>query len=242
MALTIGVAPCFFHADPTRPIFKGKTLLYMEEELSHWLIVGGALPHLLPTTTGVVEARDLLEDVDALVLQGGSDLSPTSYGEEPQRPEWKGDAVRDRNETALIRAAMEMDKPVLGVCRGLQMINVALGGTLQQDIIGHRDYEKYDKLQHDVTFEPGSLLGQRYGGTGGRVNSVHHQGINRLAPELIVEARAVPDGVIEAVRYAGEPFVYAVQWHPEFQKPSDTGLLDTAPLREMFFEAARVRC
>jgi putative glutamine amidotransferase len=162
------------------------------------------------------------------------------------RPEWKGDAVRDRYEMALLRAAMDLGRPVLGVCRGLQLINVAFGGTLHQDIVMqqpgaqvHRDWERYDKVQHDITFEPDSWLRQTYAGrTGGRVNSVHHQGIAKLGAGLRVEARSVPDGVIEAVRYGTAPFVYAVQWHPEFQDPADRTLLDTAPLRNLFLEAA----
>ncbi|HEX9703678.1 MAG TPA: gamma-glutamyl-gamma-aminobutyrate hydrolase family protein [Gemmatimonadales bacterium] len=247
------------HADPTRPVFKGKTLLYLEESLSHWISAGSGkreagsgIPYLLPTPTSTVRPEDLIAGVDALVLQGGVDLSPTSYGEEPLRPEWTGDRVRDEYETALIRAAIELDRPVLGICRGLQMINVALGGSLYQDITTqhpdapvHRDYERYDRLQHDVCFEPGSLLARRYPGRrDGRVNTVHHQGVKELAKDLRVEARSVPDGVIEAVRYEPEragrdaPFVYGVQWHPEYQDPADESLLATAPLRDLFLEAA----
>jgi putative glutamine amidotransferase len=151
----------------------------------------------------------------------------------------------------LIRAAMTHDRPILGVCRGLQILNVALGGSLYQDIATqhparrvHRDHEEYDRLQHELCFEPGSWIGRRYQGrSGGRVNSVHHQAINRLAPNLCVEAQSTPDGIVEAIRYdpqdpgAAMPFVYGVQWHPEYQDPSDTSLLPTAPLREMFLEA-----
>lgn len=248
--LHVGVAACFFHADPTRPVFKGKTLLYMEESLSHWLMAGGAVPHLLPTPAGPIDAGDLIAGVEGLVLQGGSDLSPRSYGEEPIRPEWAGDQVRDLYETELIRAAMEQDRPILGICRGLQMLNVALGGTLHQDVATqcpgaqvHRDWERYDRVQHDLAFEPGSRLAGLYGGRpGGRVNSVHHQAVKTLGRGLCVEARSVPDGVIEAVRYQpgtpddDAPFVYAVQWHPEFQDRRDASLLATAPLREMFFQ------
>ncbi|HUF25679.1 MAG TPA: gamma-glutamyl-gamma-aminobutyrate hydrolase family protein [Gemmatimonadaceae bacterium] len=253
--LRIGIAACFMHADPARPIFKGKTLLYLEESLAHWLMEGGALPHLLPTPAGGVRAEDLIADVDALVLQGGTDVAPESYGESPIRPEWAGDRVRDRYETLLIEAAMALDRPVLGICRGIQMLNVALGGSLLQDIgtqcpgaLVHREFHRYDQLQHDIAFEPGSSLARIHPGcTAGQVNTVHHQAIKVLAHGLRVEARSVPDGLIEAVRFEPAPgtdptpWLYAVQWHPEFQDPADASLLSTAPLRDLFLEAVTER-
>jgi putative glutamine amidotransferase len=252
--LRIGVASCFFHADPKRPIFKGKTLLYLEESLAHWLMAGGAIPMLLPTPAAV-RPEALLGGVDALLLQGGSDVAPESYGETPMRPEWAGDRVRDRYETELVRAAMALDRPVLGICRGLQMLNVIFGGTLIQDIgtqcpgfLTHRDYERYDQLQHDISLEPDSWLAKAYPNRDRvRVNTVHHQAIKTLGGDLQIEARSVPDGLIEAVRYQAPsaqpeaPWMYAVQWHPEFQDPADRSLLPTAPLREGFLAAAAER-
>jgi putative glutamine amidotransferase len=253
--LRIGIASCFFHADATRPIFKGKTLLYLEESLAHWLMAGGALPYLLPTPEAHIRAGDLLAGVDGLVLQGGSDVAPESYGETPIRPEWSGDRVRDRYESELVRAAVALDRPVLGICRGLQMLNVIFEGTLLQDIatqcpgaLLHREFERYDRLQHELAIEPGSWMAQMYPAQRHvRVNTVHHQAIKELGPGLQVEARSVPDGLIEAVRYQaapGErmaPWIYAVQWHPEFQDPADESLLPTAPLRELFLHAAMER-
>ena len=253
--LRIGVASCFFHADPKRPIFKGKTLLYLEQSLAHWLMAGGAIPQLLPTPSGGVRPEDLLAGVDALVLQGGTDVAPESYGETPIRPEWAGDRVRDRNETQLVRAAMALDRPVLGICRGLQMLNVIFGGSLIQDIgtqcpgfLTHRDYERYDQLQHDISIEPDSWLAGMYlDRDRGRVNTVHHQAIKTLGAGLRIEARSVPDGLIEAVRYQAPlgaqaaPWIYAVQWHPEFQDPADRALLPTAPLRDSFLAAVAER-
>jgi putative glutamine amidotransferase len=253
--LRIGVASCFFHADPKRPIFKGKTLLYLEESLAHWLMAGGAIPQLLPTPVGSVRPDDLLAGVDGLVLQGGTDVAPESYGETPIRPEWAGDRVRDRYETELVRAAMALERPVLGICRGLQMLNVIFGGSLIQDIgtqcsgfLTHRDYERYDQLQHDISIEPDSWLAGVYPDRDrGRVNTVHHQAIKTLGAGLQIEARSVPDGLIEAMRYqapSGEhaaPWIYAVQWHPEFQDPADRSLLPTPPLRDCFLAAAAER-
>jgi putative glutamine amidotransferase len=253
--LRIGLASCFFHADPTRPIFKGKTLLYLEESLAHWLMAGGAVPQLLPTPAAGVRAEDLLGGVDALVLQGGTDVAPASYGESPMRPEWAGDARRDRYETELVRSAMALDRPVLGICRGLQMLNVIFGGTLLQDIgtqcpgsLVHREYERYDQLHHEISIEPASWLTRMYSErASGRVNTVHHQAIKTLGQGLHVEARSVPDGLIEAVRYEAPsaaklaPWIYAVQWHPEFQDPADLSLLPAAPLRDLFLKAATER-
>jgi putative glutamine amidotransferase len=173
----------------------------------------------------------------------------------PIRPEWAGDRVRDRYETELVRAAMSLDRPVLGVCRGLQMLNVIFGGSLIQDIgtqcpgfHTHRDFERYDQLQHDVSIEPDSWLARMHPGRSrGRVNTVHHQAIKALGRGLQVEARSVPDGLIEAVRYQpapaerSAPWIYAVQWHPEFQDPADPSLLPTAPLRDRFLETVAER-
>ena len=254
----IGVAPCFFHADPERPIFKGKTLLYLEESLSHWLQRGGALPLMLPTPSAGVSARDLLAEVDGLVLQGGADVCPGCYGEEPLKPEWSGDSVRDAYEIELVRLCLETDKPVLGVCRGMQVLNVALGGTLWQDLATqkpacgtHREWTVYDQLFHELTIEPGSWMAGLYSGTaGGRVNSVHHQGVRELGRGLRVEAVSADDGVVEAVRYdptgdarAGSavPFAYGVQWHPEFQDPADAALLDGGPILSAFLRAVEAR-
>jgi putative glutamine amidotransferase len=254
----IGVAPCFFHADPQRPIFKGKTLLYVEESLSHWLQRGGALPFMLPTPAGDVSIDDLLGQVDGLVLQGGSDVCPGCYGEEPLKPEWCGDSVRDQHEIALVRACLQRDVPVLGICRGMQVLNVALGGSLWQDIATqnpqcrtHRDWNVYDQLFHEVRFEPDSWIARLYGGCpGGRVNTVHHQGVRRLGDGLRLEAVSPDDGIVEAVRYdptddgdpdSASPWAYGVQWHPEFQDPADASLLHGTPILAAFLRAVGSR-
>jgi putative glutamine amidotransferase len=256
----LGVSACFFHADPKRNLFKGKTLLYAEESMLQWLMAGGAVPLLLPRAGGALTPADLLEGVDGLVLQGGSDMSPRHYGEEPLRPEWEGDPARDLYEMELVRLCLAADKPVLGVCRGAQVLNVALGGTLYQDIESlhpgrrvHRNWEIYDQHDHEIDVVPGSRLARWYPtalpgpvGQKTRVNSVHHQGLNTLGRGLVVEARSIPDGVIEAVRYQpGEegagPFAYGVQWHPEFIRPGEPGLLDPQVLLAGFLEEVAAR-
>jgi putative glutamine amidotransferase len=243
--LRIGVSACFFHADPKRNLFKGKTLLYAEESMLTWLMSAGVLPVLVPRAGGLLGIGDFLEELDGLVLQGGSDMSPSHYGEEPVRPEWAGDAVRDVYEIELVRLCLERRLPLLGVCRGAQVLNVALGGSLYQDVETihperrvHRNWEIYDEHAHEIAVEPGSWLAARYGDRlpeGVRVNSVHHQALRNLGRGLVIEARSVPDGVVEAVRYgpAGEsepPFAYGVQWHPEFMKPGLKGFIDPSVL------------
>ncbi len=223
-----------------------------------WIMSGGAIPVLLPRASGVIGARELLEAVDGLVLQGGVDMSPRQYGEEPVRPEWGGDPVRDQYEIELVNLALEMDKPLLGVCRGVQVLNVALGGSLYQDIATqhasqpvHRDWDLYDRHGHDVVVEPRTSLAAWYGfpetGGRGRTNSVHHQGVKQLGRDLVVEARSVPDGVIEAVRLDCRsvdhaPFAYGVQWHPEFMQGDPiAGQLDPDKLLNAFLTEVRSR-
>jgi putative glutamine amidotransferase len=250
----IALSACFMHADPTRNLFKGKTLLYAEESMLRWIMSAGGVPFLVPRAEGPVSNADLLDGADALVLQGGADMAPQSYGEEPLRPEWSGDAIRDAYELALIHDCLAHGIPVLGVCRGAQVLNVALGGTLWQDIQTqhpdgrvHRNWEIYDQHGHDVSIEPGSWLGRWYQGqldAGARVNSVHHQGLRTLGRGVVVEARSVPDGVVEAVRCepdGGRAFAYGVQWHPEFMTPGEAGALDPRVLLQAFLSEARER-
>ena len=224
----------------------------------HWLIAAGCVPSLIPTVPphgAASRLSDLVAAFDGILMSGGVDMAPQSYGETPLKPEWSGDAVRDAYDMELVRAAIALDRPLLGVCRGLQVINVALGGSLFQDIttqhpgaLVHRDWEVYDKNHHDVALEPGSGLAKLYQASSSRlmrINSVHHQGIKRLADSLQVEARCPVDGIVEAVRFRGDgskdPYVMGVQWHPEFQQTSETDLIATAPLVGEFLDAARRR-
>ena len=147
---------------------------------------------------------------------------------------------------ALVRAFSAAGKPVFGICRGLQLINVAHGGTLYQDIATqkpgsrtHRDADAYDLNFHDVSILPGTRLGHLLGGPGAhKINSVHHQGIKDLAPGFTVEATSPDDGVIEAIRATGDAWIHAVQWHPEFHR-AELGVVDDSPLLKDFLDAAQ---
>jgi putative glutamine amidotransferase len=206
---------------------------------------------MIPNPVGETRKGDVTLDhyagwLDGLLLEGGSDVWPGSYGEVPLQDKWAGDRHRDEYETALVHAFTRMRKPILGVCRGLQMLNVAFGGTLYQDIatqrpdaLAHRDAGLYDRHFHDVEFVPGTHLANLYPGMPkAKVNSVHHQAIKGLAPGFVVEARSPVDGIVEAVRRPGDNFVAAVQWHPEFHR-SDWATLDDTPLLIDFLTAAR---
>lgn len=248
--LRIGISSCFFHADPQRPVFKGKTLLYIEQSLAHWLMSTGAVAVALPTAPTSGQQRTMLELIDGLVLHGGADVAPGSYGETPLLPEWGGDAVRDAYEIELLRACMDMDKPILGVCRGAQLINVGLGGTLYQDIgtqrpeaQPHRDWEVYDMLHHPVRLEPGGLLAQLYPHVTSttHVNSVHHQGVKNLGRGLQVQATS-DDGMIEAILWTeSRSYVLGVQWHPEYHDPRDSSLLSSQPILENYLREVAQR-
>ena len=235
MTKRIGISPRLFHPEPGARGVHTKLLDYLEHSVAEWLLERGALPFLLPLNSRV---GDYVDALDGVVLQGGADISPLAYGQQPLRPEWAGDPVRDRFEIELVQACVAAGKPVLGICRGAQLINVALGGTLHQDIPAHRS-DGYDTHAHEVRLEPDSGLARLYGELGPRrVVSIHHQAIDRLGRDLAVEARSVEDNIVEAIRMKGKGYVCAVQWHPEFHRGRQ-GFLDGGPLADEFLDAAR---
>jgi putative glutamine amidotransferase len=181
----------------------------------------GALALLFPPDDAVAEEPALLLDrIDALVLAGGSDVDPATYGA-PRHPETSGTRPeRDRFEVSLARAALERQMPVLGICRGMQVLNVARGGTLHQHLpdlggeIEHRQQLAGPRTTHEVELSSTSRLARLLGLETLAVNSFHHQAIDALGGELHVVGRAA-DGVIEAVETSGPGFVVGVQWHAE---------------------------
>jgi putative glutamine amidotransferase len=170
---------------------------------------------------------------------------PESYGEKALRPEWNGDRIRDDYEISLLRSFMAMKKPVLGVCRGAQVINVGLGGTLYQDLatqaphsLNHRNWEIYEQNCHATSFVPaaasrGSIPARR------RQDQLDPSpGGEGLGRDLVVEAWSEPDRIVEAIRYTGPAYVFAVQWHPEFHAPDDPSFIDDTPILDDFLAAA----
>ena len=186
---------------------------------------------------------DVVRAVDGILLTGGGDVNPHLYGEMPH-PTFKGaEEHRDALEIELAVRAIELDVPVLAICRGLQVMNVALGGTLVQDIpssipnaIEHVVKHPMDVIAHDVHITPGTRLAELLRPSAGErptcpVNSRHHQSIKRLASSLLVSATA-PDGVIEAIERPASAFCLGVQWHPEnFWRTGEFGALFAALVR-----------
>jgi gamma-glutamyl-gamma-aminobutyrate hydrolase PuuD len=252
-ALKIGVSARLFHPQPDAKGIQSKTLQYLEQSIAHWVMSRDVLVFMVPTVDkdgllhrSEVRLADYARALNGLVLQGGADVSPATYGETPLAPEWAGDRLRDVYEMELVHEFVEAGKPVLGICRGAQLINVAFGGTLYQDIRSQlaeaqvHVTDAYEKHRHDIRFEPGSGLARLYRGLEKPVvTSIHHQSIKALGRGLRVEAWSEPDGVVEAIRGSGRSYVFAVQWHPEFHYPADGATLDSAPILEEFLDAAR---
>lgn len=202
----------------------------------------GGVPLILAPLIGVEHNDRILDALDGLVLTGGEDVDPAFYGHAPHPALESVDAVRDAFELALFRDAWARRLPVLAICRGIQLVNVALGGSLWQDIpaerptaLAHRQPDGRDARTHEVLITPGSRLAEALGATRCMVNSFHHQSIRDLAPGLVITARA-PDDEIEGVEAGpADPWLLAVQWHPEefhhHEGAPDHGLFD-ALIRE----------
>ncbi|NRT55580.1 gamma-glutamyl-gamma-aminobutyrate hydrolase family protein [Sphaerotilus uruguayifluvii] len=253
----IGIsARIYFPAAPVADIggVFTRTLHYLEQSVAHWILGGRALAVMIPAieSDGMLARSEMslaeyASQLDGLVLQGGNDIAPESYGETPLRPEWRGDRVRDRYEIDLFDAFVSAAKPVVGICRGCQLINVALGGTLYQDIptqqpseVRHLHAQQYDRQFHDARIVPGSGLARLYPGVERMtINSIHHQAVKDLGRDLVVEARSAPDGLVEAIRWRGPSLVFGMQWHPEFmaQDRHHPAQLDGRPILEEFLSA-----
>lgn len=204
----------------------------------------GGTPLIVPPLTQEVDWPGLLACLDGLLLTGGEDIAPSYYGQalEP----WTGrvDPERDRSELGLVRAWLELDKPLLAICRGHQVLNVALGGVLLQDIASqipdaldhaYTPGRPMERDVHTVDLAPGSRLAEILHGTHFAVNSAHHQAVTRPGKDLVVVGRS-PDGVIEATELPEHLFCLSVQWHPEAMlKRSET----MRPLFDAFIAATQ---
>lgn len=253
--LKIGLSARIYHPLPGAKGLESKSLHYLEQSVAHWVMSRDVMVFMIPSVSGdgivhrsSIRLSDYAQYLDGLVLQGGADIAPQSYGEQPLKPEWSGDRLRDAYEMELFHEFSEAGKPVLGICRGAQLINVALGGTLYQDIATQYEgpeihvHDLYDQHAHAVRWEPGSSLAGLYPDCdGGKVISIHHQAIKALGRGLYVEARSSEDGLIEAVRLEGKLYVRGLQWHPEFHPPGSPDLLNCAPILDEFLGVARGR-
>jgi putative glutamine amidotransferase len=192
----------------------------------------GAMPLIIPSTNTPLAIADILSAVDGLLFTGApSNVAPSHYGASA-RPGTELDEIRDATTLPLLRAAVQAGKPLLAICRGFQELNVALGGSLHQHLhelqgrLDHREPQNVPRETeyapaHAVTFAPDGLLAGLSGLEHAMVNSLHHQGVDRLAPGLKAEAHA-PDGQVEAVSIpAARAFLLGVQWHPEWDVVQD---------------------
>ncbi|MFP4456694.1 MAG: gamma-glutamyl-gamma-aminobutyrate hydrolase family protein [Clostridia bacterium] len=180
----------------------------------------GGVPILLPVTDSEEAIDRFLDVIDGLVISGGPDIGANFFNEEPHKDVGAIAPLMDRFELSITRKAIEKQIPIFGICRGLQLLNVAMGGTLYQDIysqydtkIQHRQMAPRSFTAHSIEIEEDSLLYKLFGKSL-RVNTFHHQALKDVANGLKVVAYA-PDGIIEAVEGVGEGFIVGVQWHPE---------------------------
>lgn len=213
------------------------------ETYTHAVHHAGGTPLIIPPLISTEDLPPLLERLDGLILSGGEDLAPERYGQSRGPHLGRVDEVRDAGELALVRAWLAQAKPVLAICRGHQVLNVALGGTLYQDIteslpnaLDHAfvPARPMERTVHTIDLQPNSRLAEMLGETTVAVNSAHHQAVAGVGRHLVVTAHA-PDGVIEGSEMPDHRFCVGVQWHPEAMvKVSET----MWPLFETFIEAA----
>ena len=254
--LRIGVSARLLYPDPARTFLPTKSVQYLEQSVANWIMSGEVLAFMIPEMSlasphfpKALKVKHYVDALDGLLLQGGADMSPSSYGESPLNPMWAGDPVRDAYEIELFHEFVVQGKPVFGICRGHQVINVALGGTLYQDIAtqcpdrsSHRDDSKYENHFHEMRILRNTWLSRLYPQVEvSRVNTIHHQAVKALGEGLLAEAVSEPDGIVEAICWEGHSFVVGVQWHPEFMDPKDTSLIDGRPLLREFLSACEQR-
>jgi putative glutamine amidotransferase len=215
----MSVPPLIGITSGTEPAFAGFYIL--RHDYVRAVELSGGVPLVL-APAGAALHPALLSRLDGLVLTGGLDVTPRLYGESPHPTVTDTSAERDEFEVKLVREALAHDLPLLAICRGMQLLNVALGGTLVQDIraetgsaIRHDDFTRpRTEIAHSVSVVAGTRLHDLLGRNEVAVNSLHHQAVDRLATPLVACAFA-PDGLVEAVEFPARRFVLGVQWHPE---------------------------
>jgi putative glutamine amidotransferase len=244
----IGVSSCFMYPDPMRTVFGHKTLAYFEQDMARFLSRPGIMPILIPDLPET-QLLKFLAEMDGFVFQGGADVASKTYHEEAiENGRWPGDPHRDQYELKIMDYAFKKKRPVLAICRGFQLANVFMGGTLYQDLklltkteVEHRNAELYDKIHHSVTINDQGLLKTIYGQNELLVNSVHHQGVKTLGKDLVVDAISPDDNLIEAFHYKdlSDQYLVGVQWHPEFSHTLSDKVCDPTPLYNHFLNAVK---
>ena len=209
--------------------FNGVPLYALNQSYVDTIVEAGGIPFMIPLNLNRAVLWNLFNQLDGLFLAGGTDISPALYAEEENGKEGRFDQPRDSAEIQLARWALESGLPIFGICRGMQLINVAAGGSLYHDLATDlADVEKHDyfesgaarqTIRHNIFVESDSYLGRTLGEIVG-VNSMHHQAIKDLGAGLQVVGTA-PDGIIEAVEMPDHPWLVGLQWHPEVTAKQD---------------------
>lgn len=240
----IGVT-CRTHVFPPREAGASSGTAFLgQTECADCIVRAGGNPVFLPSVVSDDYVAQVLHAIDGVLVAGGDDDDPARYGQEPHAKLGFVDHVKGRFESELIRRALAAGVPILGLCGGHQVLNVACGGTLHQDIaactgstMGHSAAMTEPRPSHTVQIASGSRLHAVYGEQKIRVNSSHHQAVDRLGEGLTATAHA-PDGIVEAIERPGEPFVMGVQWHPELLAAQDAA--SQRPF-DVFVEACRTK-
>ena len=218
--------------DQAIPVHANNKLYYIPQGYSHAVELAGGIPVIVPPSEDFTQAKAILDRVDGLLLTGGADVNPLTYGQEPHQKLGSINERRDNFELALVKQALVQNLPILGICRGLQIINVALGGTLYQDLgenadfyIKHQQFgTNWDTPTHSLELNGQSILNEVFDDQNHPlVNSLHHQAVDQLGQNLKVLATS-PDGLVEAFELEAKPLL-AVQWHPEAQYLHDENQL-----------------
>jgi putative glutamine amidotransferase len=224
----IGITPDIDTTAAPRSGRKGEPLIVLQGRYACAIQDAGGLPLILPVATSPAMIRKLLEPLDGILVSGGNfDIHPRFYGEEPLEILGKVKEERTQFELGVISLALKRDLPLLGVCGGAQAINVALGGSLYQDIdtqladaTEHQRGKLKERGGHKITIHDGTKLKRIVGRETLEVNTTHHQAVKKLGRGLIVDATA-EDGIIEGIESEEHAFVLGVQWHPEFLVQKD---------------------
>ena len=206
--------------------FAGYKRSYVNNDYILSVIRNGGIPFIIPFNENEEVIKAQMEMIDGLLLSGGQDVAPGNYGEEPAPKLGDIFPERDDFEYGLLKSALEAKKPVLGICRGSQIINTYFNGSLYQDlsyigkdVLKHKQVNSPSMVTHSVTIDKSSQLFDIFGEEKIRVNSFHHQAVKKVGEGLVMAAKA-PDGIVEAIEKTDYPFLVAVQWHPEMLQNS----------------------